>query len=226
MPPREFIQNAVREYDRGPCWLDWPYAFNEEGRPIAWIREQCGTRNAVRLAWLLANGKLPPRQLNHERWCDDARCWNPSHCYDGTQPLNIADAIATGKHVAPRGEAQGLSRLTEAQVLEVYQRCQTLETYPAIAAAYGIRPATVVSIAKGRSWGWLTGAVRGGGTRDQSAVMRTVHASRLTHEQVLEIYRRRQAGETCPAIAADYDVSPTTVSQIGTGRKWAWLTGA
>lgn len=47
----------------------------------------------------------------------------------------------------------------------------------------------------------------------------------LTHEQILEIYKRAATGDPCKSIAADFDVTYKTVWDIKHGKAWAWLTG-
>jgi hypothetical protein len=48
--------------------------------------------------------------------------------------------------------------------------------------------------------------------------------SKLTQEQVIEIRKRRKAGETCRGLAREYGVTYPTISNICTGKRWAWLT--
>lgn len=50
------------------------------------------------------------------------------------------------------------------------------------------------------------------------------NTSKLTDDQVLEIYRRAQSGERQKAIAADYNVDRSTVADIKRGKSWGWLT--
>lgn len=47
----------------------------------------------------------------------------------------------------------------------------------------------------------------------------------LSEADVLEIVRRRRAGETGRALAADFCVSPNTITAIMKGRNWSHLTG-
>ena len=49
--------------------------------------------------------------------------------------------------------------------------------------------------------------------------------SKLTESQVLEITKRRGAGETLRSIAEDFGISLTAVSSIASGKTWGWLTG-
>ena len=51
-----------------------------------------------------------------------------------------------------------------------------------------------------------------------------VWTSKLTAEQVLDILRRRQAGETPKEVARLYGVDRSTISRITAGRTWAHLS--
>ena len=47
----------------------------------------------------------------------------------------------------------------------------------------------------------------------------------LIEPQVLEIYRRAQAGENQKVLAREFRVCQPTISHINTGKRWGWLTG-
>jgi len=49
--------------------------------------------------------------------------------------------------------------------------------------------------------------------------------SRLTRGEVLQIVRRRRAGETGVSVAKDFAVTPSAVGRIMTGRAWSHVTG-
>jgi hypothetical protein len=54
---------------------------------------------------------------------------------------------------------------------------------------------------------------------------RSFAQSKLTEQQVLEIYRRAHQGESLRDIAADLKVSYNACSDIKRGHSWTWLTG-
>lgn len=47
----------------------------------------------------------------------------------------------------------------------------------------------------------------------------------FTEEQVLEIYKRLQSGESQKKIAEEFLVDASSISNIKRGRNWGWLTG-
>ena len=58
-----------------------------------------------------------------------------------------------------RGEANGLAKLTEEQVIKIRQRFANLEPQSAIAAAYGLNPKYVSRIAAGKTWTHVGGPI-------------------------------------------------------------------
>lgn len=85
--------------------------------------------------------KADPRAANLE-WC--TRSENEQHAYD-----------VLG-HKAPRGEAQGHAKLTEADVRMVLMRLAAGEFQRVVAADYGVGQGTISRIANRKRWAWLT----------------------------------------------------------------------
>jgi hypothetical protein len=70
-----------------------------------------------------------------------------------TKPENGAHAVAMGLHTPLRGEANGHSRLTSAQVLEIRQKYGSGQhTTPALAKEFGIGTTTVGYIINRKLW--------------------------------------------------------------------------
>lgn len=80
--------------------------------------------------------------------CDIPLCVNPDHLFEATQAENIADAMAKGRMA--KGERQGNSKLTEADVLAI--RSWTGKSVDA-ARHFGVSPVTITNIKQRARWG-------------------------------------------------------------------------
>lgn len=102
---------------------------------------------AHRVAWLFAgNGEVPKGQVLRHK-CDNPACVNVEHLILGVQADNIADKVVRNRQA--RGEAHGMSKLTEDQVREI----RTLKgTGREIGKRFGISSVMVNYIRAGKSW--------------------------------------------------------------------------
>ena len=117
------------------------------------------------------NGGRTAHSVVSERWygpppfpgaaalhsCDNPSCVNPEHLRWGSQLENMRDMVSRDRQA--RGTTNGRSKLTEAQVLDIYSDSRTQSV---IAAEYGMPRSTVGAIKCGKSWAWLTGATGSG----------------------------------------------------------------
>lgn len=104
------------------------------------------TVSAHRLSYEVHKGAIPSGMMVRHT-CDNKLCVAPDHLILGTAKDNAADAAERG--LAPRGEANGKTRLTEGQVREIRSDTRTLH---AIAADYGVSHSTVWNIKKRVTW--------------------------------------------------------------------------
>lgn len=127
------------------CVTEWPHGTNgREGRPA--LNYGGRPRRAVWVAWVLRYGTEPVGQLNH--YCDDARCWNPLHVYDGTQQENMRDR-------AVRGTAWN-QKLSDADVREIRRLRADGMLCREIAERFGVRHATISRIVSGDRRRWVS----------------------------------------------------------------------
>lgn len=130
------------------CLL-WTASTNEDGYPHMNIGGK--TRRVSRYLWEQENGPIPPRhEVMHD--CDKPRCIDLRHFKLGTHAENMADMAMKSRARAPRGESNGLAKLTEAEVRAIRLDPRPC---PAIAADYGIARTTAWQVKTGRGWGHI-----------------------------------------------------------------------
>jgi len=129
------------------CWL-WTGAFYTTGYGV--MRVAGRNVRAHRVSWELEHGPIPDGlQVLHR--CDVRACVRPDHLSLGTHADNVADRDNKGRQ--PRGELNGLAKLTQEQV-----RAMRAEyaaggiSQPALARRYGIAHGTLEAILHRRSW--------------------------------------------------------------------------
>ncbi len=148
-PRQQFVLDAVHG-DTNDCVI-WPFTVNGAGYgTLRWKGTKVG---AHRLALVLATGS-PGHGLHaaHQPGvCTSKRCINPYHLRWATVSENVLDRAAEG--VSCRADQSGQSKLTDAQVLDIYT---SRDPGVNLAERYGVTPSMVTHIRKGRAWAWLT----------------------------------------------------------------------
>jgi hypothetical protein len=114
------------------CW-EWKGVISKYGK--VWLNVDDGRKRfaAHRISYYLTN-KVDPKQLMVCHKCDNMKCCNPNHLFIGTGQDNVLDMIKKGRdckgiylnafqknspELIPRGESNGLSKLTNGQVLGI-----------------------------------------------------------------------------------------------------------
>lgn len=112
-------------------------------------------RNAIgahRAAYEFVHGQIPEGHSICHR-CDNPPCVNPSHLFAGLPRQNTADSMAKGRRRYARGDERPSSKLTEAQVMAIRERWRSGDAIQRrLAAEYGVSPAIICGIIKGKVW--------------------------------------------------------------------------
>ena len=97
---RKITEAVTRFWSRvdksaGPnaCWL-WIAAIDEGGYGRFQDNDLSNDLYTHRTSFYLANGYFPIRPMNVLHRCNNPRCVNPKHLYEGTYEQNMADAVA------------------------------------------------------------------------------------------------------------------------------------
>lgn len=109
-----------------------------------------GSGSSHRIAWELANGKIPDGLWVLHK-CDNPLCCNPKHLFLGTAKNNSDDMVNKDRQAI--GEKNGFRKLTDAQVIEIREKyVKGRITQKEIAAEYGVTYSTVSLVVNNKSW--------------------------------------------------------------------------
>ena len=119
---------------------------------------------AHRFSYQAYVGPIPNGMLVLHK-CDNKPCVNPAHLFLGDNKANTQDMISKGRQgpaspgpgeKACKGEAHGLSKLTEHQAREIIRRYRRRSYHQSnarqLAREFGVSPNQITRIAKGVKW--------------------------------------------------------------------------
>ena len=193
------------------CWW-WMASKNQTGYGLFSFAGK--PKLAHRVAWELQNDATIPDGLLACHTCDQPACVNPRHIYIGTHQDNANDVTERDRRNHRRGEDNGVSKLTNRDVLEIVARFNKGESGRVIAADYDIGSSVVHNVMKGKTWSHLTG-IQKGRTPDYT---RRSWRTDLTDRDVVAIRERYRNGEDQDLLATEYGLTDTSIRNLVSGR--------
>jgi hypothetical protein len=139
--------SKVRVSEIHECW-EWQAGLFEGGYGQFKVDGQ--STQAHRVAWRLSGGTFDGGHVCHK--CDNRKCCNPAHLFDGTPRANVVDAFNKNRRGGRVGEVSNWAKLKEPDVLEIRRRASLGEKRSALAREYGVVPATIDHIVNRKNW--------------------------------------------------------------------------
>lgn len=149
------FMDKVRVDDATGCWLWTAYCCGRGAHKYGVLTFKNVRTFAHRLSYETFVGQIPPKMVVCHK-CDVPNCVNPAHLFVGTQKDNMVDCKQKRRFNHRQGVCHANHKLTEEQVLDIYNSKKSGAGTSAMARKYNVTPSVVVSIMNGRSWKWLT----------------------------------------------------------------------
>jgi hypothetical protein len=133
------------------CW-EWTACLNKGGYGEFGVGNKKKMR-AHRFSFQLHHNRLIQDNMCVCHKCDNRKCVNPNHLFEGTNQDNITDRDNKGRGNQQKGENHGLSKLNEIQVLEIrakYKNGGTTQTQ--LGLEYGVHNVTISEIIRREIW--------------------------------------------------------------------------
>lgn len=134
------------------CW-EWQKNIQMNG--YGHMKHSGKTRSAHRISYEMHHGEIPIGAYVLHR-CDNRRCVKPDHLYLGTAKDNALDMKAKRRH--SHGEQSTSSKVTEAQVLEMYELFDGGMGSIRVSRKFDICTTQAWHIKTGKSWAHLYSA--------------------------------------------------------------------
>lgn len=152
------FMSKVYKFRTDGCW-EWCAATNNGGYGEFGINGKI--YKAHRISYLIHYGDLDNtddvlHSCDFPR-CDFPRCVNPNHLFLGNQLINMQDCARKGRIVTPRGENNGLSKLTDKDVLEIIELSNKGYNTYRLGEMFGVNATAIQKILTGKTWRHITG---------------------------------------------------------------------
>jgi len=101
------------------------------------------------------HGSVPEKMIIMHS-CDNPSCINIHHLSADYQSENVKDMYSKGRENNLAGSKHGMSKIKEADVIEIKKRLSDGDTCVSISKDYGVSEGTIRNIKKGRNWKHVT----------------------------------------------------------------------
>lgn len=159
MKPRQFTRDEIPQQvrdrfwskvdvrDPDECW-EWQAAIARDGYGAfsSWIDGKVRSFKAHRFAYVMEHGSVADDNFALHR-CDNRRCCNPFHLWEGTTDDNMQDMV--NKKRCAHGERNPRTTLTLPQVIYIRSSSKAAAD---LADRFGVHRTTIRRIVRGKTW--------------------------------------------------------------------------
>lgn len=152
---RQMILDNTRINPETGCW-EWTKFRDPLGYARIHIRDRVFLVH--RVSYFVFIDEIP-NDMDICHRCDNPSCCNPDHLFPGTHSDNMRDMVRKGRrkeNYQPRGEDNGLSKLTEVGVLEIRRLYETGKyTQKELGKMFGVNQSLISRIVLKKLWGYI-----------------------------------------------------------------------
>ena len=141
-----FWQYVLIPPDKFMCW-NW---IGGTSHGYGWFAYNGRNWRAPRVVLDLAGRLIPKLCVLHH--CDNRRCVNPLHLFQGTRVENNRDRHAKNGYPPVNCENNPRAKITNEQAREIKRRCLAGEKRCEVAKDYGLSSVAVSFLVLGRTW--------------------------------------------------------------------------
>jgi hypothetical protein len=198
------------------CW-PWLGAKTSRGYGAFTAGFKGKTYPAHRFAYMLWNeiGELDPKVFACHT-CDNRECVNPAHIFLGSHRDNMDDMKAKERN--PFGVSHGCAKLSEQDIQDICRLYSDGTTVVKLGRLYGVAPAHISGILRGKSWGHLDRTTKSGTNHARGE---NAGKAKLNTQQVLAIRAEyRPNTVSYKTLAVKYGVGESTIRAIVQRKTW------
>lgn len=213
---KDRVIKSINKHSSG-CWIWGKSIRNGYGQ----ISMNGKVTYAHRVAYAMFKGDIPEGLfVRHSNNCISRACCNPDHLTLGTNADNMQDVRNAGydKVVTGKGEEHYNAKLNEQAVADIRDEIRAGARPIDLVDKYGISISVICKVARGESWGHVPGAI----TEDELPSL----AMKLRKPDVISIRQRVWNGESASAIAKEFDVDISVITDVTIGKTWENVPGA
>lgn len=146
---KRMIEETHIKHESG-CWL-WSGEMRGNGYGAAYYSTKPRKRiGAHQLSFLAFGGSITPELSEVRHLCHTPACVNPAHLAAGSMQDNVNDRNAAGRQA--RGESQGLSKLKDAQVMDIRKQLNDGRSIASLARLFKVSERAISLIKFRKTW--------------------------------------------------------------------------